>query len=129
MNPQIARAGATTSWRYDNDIVKTPGFYYACRWALRVIVALLLCATVIALTGCNTPLQVPKEVKVQVPVPCIASDARPARPELLSDAAILGLDSYRATWALWGDRLERQAYETKLEAVVEGCSRIPATSK
>lgn len=82
---------------------------------------------VAALAGCASDgVTIPREVRVQVPVPCVAPDDRPERPALLSDGEILALDSYRATWALWGDRLERQAYEAKLEAIVEGCSRLPA---
>jgi hypothetical protein len=79
------------------------------------------------LTGCASQgVTIPREVRVQVPVPCIAPADVPQRPELMSDGEMLALDSYRATWALWGDRLERQGYEAKLEAVVEGCSRLPS---
>lgn len=90
----------------------------------RIIRSLVCSAT---LTGCaGSGVTIPREVLVQVPVACIAPADRPERPALLTDAEILALDTYRATWALWGDRLERQAYESRLEAVVEGCSRIPA---
>lgn len=85
--------------------------------------AIALC---LLLAGCAGPeLQVPKEVRVPVPVPCIAAADRPERPPMASDAELLALDTYRRTWALWGDRAARQAYERELEAVVEGCGRIP----
>lgn len=91
---------------------------------VRIIRTIVCCA---ALTGCaSTGVEIPREVRVQVPIPCIAPADRPERPAFLSDGDILVLDSYRATWALWGDRLERQAYEARLEAIVEGCGRLPA---
>lgn len=85
-----------------------------------------LVAFYVALAGCaSTGVEIPREVRVQVSIPCVSPTERPERPALLSDGELLALDSYRATWALWGDRLERQAYEAKLEAIVEGCSRLP----
>jgi hypothetical protein len=84
---------------------------------------------VCAIAGCATPREVPRTVREQVPIPCVAREDRPERPVLLSDAELMALDDYRRTWALWGDRLEREGYELKLEAVVEGCSRIPTTAK
>lgn len=93
-------------------------------WAIAIV------ALVALLTGCASPgIEIPREVRVQVPVACVAPEDRPTRPALLSDGDILLLDSYRAVYALWGDRLERDAYERKLEAIVEGCSRIPAVSR
>lgn len=79
------------------------------------------------LAGCASAPQVeiPKEVRVPVPVACIAPQDRPQRPPLRSDAELLALDTYRRTWAVWSDRLARQAYEAELEVVVEQCSRIP----
>lgn len=61
-----------------------------------------------------------------MPVACIAPEDRPERPVLLSDAELMALDDYRRTWALWGDRMDRDVYEKKLEAIMEGCSRIPS---
>lgn len=77
-------------------------------------------------TGCTSQLQIPKETLIQVPMACLSPADKPQRPVLLTDAEILALDTYRATWALWGDRLERDGYEKKMEAMVEGCARIPA---
>lgn len=104
--------------------------YRRKRSALGRLFCKVACAgSALALIGCaSAPLQIPKEVKVEVPVACIAAADRPERPTLLSDAELLALDDYRRTWALWGDRLERQGYESKLEAVAEGCSRIPAVT-
>lgn len=81
------------------------------------------------LSGCGLTPKVPDEVKVPVPVPCIAAEDRPARPQFMSDAELLALDRYRRTRALWGDRAEREGYQAKLEAVVEGCSKLPAVKR
>jgi hypothetical protein len=70
-------------------------------------------------------VQVPKEVRVSVPVSCVAPADVPKAPALLSDAELWGFDSYRRTWALWGDRAARRAYIAELEAVALGCSKIP----
>jgi hypothetical protein len=91
---------------------------------MKILAALLPAG--ILLAGCASTVEIPKEVKVPVPVPCIAPEKKPQRPVLRSDAELLALDSYKRTWALWGDRGERQAYEQTLEAIMEGCSRIPA---
>lgn len=79
-----------------------------------------------ALAGCASTVEVPKEVRVPVPVPCIRPEQLPERPQFMTDADILAFDSYRRTWALWLDRALRQAYEAQLEAVAKGCSTIPS---
>ena len=95
------------------------------RYIIMLIMFVAVVAALFALTACAAwPLQNPKEVGHAVPVACIDPKDRPEKPEFVTDAEILALDTYRATWALWGDRLERQAYEKQLEAVVEGCSRF-----
>lgn len=86
-------------------------------------VMLLAAILILGLAGCASTVEIPKEVKVPVPVPCVQE--RPQRPPLLSDAELLALDRYKRTHALWGDRIERQRYQSELETVVEGCSRIP----
>jgi hypothetical protein len=93
-----------------------------------MIAGRLAIAGLALLAGCST-LNIPKEVRVPVPVPCIDPKDRPQRPALMSDAELLALDRYKRTHALWADRAERQTYQEKLEAVVEGCSRIPELRK
>ena len=77
------------------------------------------------LAGCASTVEIPKEVRVPVPTPCIAPQDKPQRPLLASDAELLALDRYKRTHALWGDRIARQAYQSELETIVEACSRIP----
>jgi hypothetical protein len=70
------------------------------------------------LGGCCT-LDVPKEVRVPVTVPCI--EQAPQRPSMMSDAELLALDDYGLVVALARDRRVRQSYQVTLEAIVEGC--------
>lgn len=95
-----------------------------CELALNRKLTLMLGMLVIS--GCASTVEIPREIKVPVPVACIAQQDKPQRPPLASDAELLALDTYRRTWALWGDRANREAYASKLEAIAEGCSRIPA---
>lgn len=83
-------------------------------------------ALCLLLAGCASTVEVPKEVRVPVPVPCVRPEQLPERPQFMTDADILAFDSYRRTWALWLDRALRQAYEAQLEAVAKGCSTIPS---
>lgn len=72
------------------------------------------------LAGCASgPPPLPVEVRVPIAVPCLSEV--PARPELLTDGALVALDDYRLVLELARDRRLRQAYEAELEAVVAGC--------
>lgn len=86
----------------------------------------LLC---LLLAGCASTVDIPREVRVPVPVPCITPEKIPERPGFMTDADIIAFDTYRRTWALWLDRALRQAYEAQLEAIAKGCSRIPALKR
>lgn len=88
--------------------------------ALALVAALLL-------AGCSglPEVQVPREVRVQVPVPCIAPEARPERPAVQSEDDLMALDTYRRTLAAWAILMRLKAYSVELEALVEGCSRLP----
>lgn len=83
--------------------------------------------TLLLLVGCAAQtVTAPKEVRVAVPSPCISPANRPARPALRTEAQLMALDRYRRTLAAWSDLRAYEAYTAELEAVVEGCSRIPA---
>jgi len=71
------------------------------------------------LSGCAGTIEVPKEVRVPVPVPCV--DRPPERPSLMSDEELLALDDFGLVAALARDRRVRQGYISELEATVEGC--------
>jgi hypothetical protein len=89
---------------------------------------LLLCGTAVAValaSGCASTVDVPKEVRVEVPVPCISPASRPARPAVRTQDELMAMDRYTRTLAAWSDRTKLEIYAAELEAVVEGCSRIP----
>lgn len=98
--------------------------------AARISLVLGLVALALA-SGCATlsEVQVPEQVKVQVPVACIEPGKRPQRPALRDDDELLAMDEYRRTLATWAERLRLKAYADEAEAVIEGCSRIPAGSR
>ena len=83
-------------------------------------------ALLVLLAGCAAQtVTVPKEVRVQVPVPCVDPASRPSRPPLRLEAELLSMDRYRRTLAVWSDLKAYEAYVAELEAIVAGCSRIP----
>lgn len=90
--------------------------------------ATALVAAALALASCASlpELQVPKEVKVQVPVPCVAAARRPQRPPLASDDDLMAMDRATRTLRVWSERQRALGYVGELEAVVDGCARIPA---
>lgn len=95
----------------------------------RRLLLLLIAALATALaTGCSSvpEISVPEKVFVQVPVPCVHPDSRPQRPEVRTEDDLLRMDTYGRTLATWSDLTRLRVYAGELEAVVEGCSRIPA---
>lgn len=83
-----------------------------------VVAAVLLCAACSTATNIN----VPKETKVQVSVPCVQE--KPKRPELRSESDLMAMDRFRRTLATWSDYIKLWIYTRELEAVVEGCSKL-----
>lgn len=73
---------------------------------------------VLGLAGC-AGIEVPKEVRVPVAVPCV--EQVPQRPSMMSDQELLALDDYGLVVALARDRRVRQGYIVELEATLEGC--------
>jgi len=84
-----------------------------------VRILLLLLSSALLLAGCASSIEIPREVRVPIPIPCI--DRAPVRPSLLSDAELLALDDYALVIALARDRRVRQGYEAELESAVEAC--------
>ena len=81
-------------------------------------------ALILLLAGCAArPVVVTEtvEVRVPVPVPCIAE--MPARPAVMTDAELLALDDYRAVVALRRDRMLLVQYAAEAEAVMRPCAR------
>ena len=95
---------------------------------MKLNLLLLVLVAVSALAACsNLPeVRVPERVSVPTPVPCVDPARRPRAPQLRTEADLLAMDRYRRTLAAWQDLKKHEAYQVELEAVVEGCSRIPA---
>jgi hypothetical protein len=87
----------------------------------------LILAISLPLAACGSlgGVVVPKEVPTAVPVPCIKPDSRPRAPLLRSQAELDQLPDYHWAFAMDAERLKLIDYARELEAVVEGCSRIP----
>lgn len=87
---------------------------------------MVLCAM---LAGCAAQtVTVPREVKVEVPTACVDHASKPQRPALRTQAELLAMPQGVRTLAAWADLKAYEAYSAELEAVVEGCSRIPNAS-
>lgn len=96
-----------------------------------LLLARLVGLLVLALAaGCETlpTIDVPREVRVEVPVPCLPATGTPARPATAREPELMALDTYRRTLAAWRDLKRLEAYTAELEAVLEGCRRLPAAN-
>lgn len=86
---------------------------------------LLLCGlAVVALAGCTT---IPEQVNVRIPVACIDPADLPQKPDVRSEADLLNMPRGLRTIATWADLWKLHIYAAELEALVEGCARIPRT--
>lgn len=96
--------------------------------ATRFLLLAVLVAAAAFLAGCaRPPVQIPTEVKVEVPVACIRPEERPVRPAVRSEPDLMALGRFQRTLALFSDWLKLKAYVAELEALVEGCARIPVS--
>lgn len=92
------------------------------------ITHLLLLASVAgaaALAACSSTVEIPKEVKVPVPIACIDQAKRPVPPAVRTEADLLNMPRGLRTLAAWSDLKKLEIYSAELAALVEGCSRIP----
>jgi len=92
-----------------------------------LLLAVLVAGAVALASGCSSvpTIEVPKEVKVEIPVACLRPQDVPARPAQRSPADLMAMDRYRRTLAAWSDLTSLRGYAAELEALVAGCSRIP----
>ena len=71
---------------------------------------------------------VPTEVKVEVPIACVPPGGVPQRPATTPETDLMAQDTYRRTLTAWRDLMRLQAYSAELEAVLEGCRRLPSAT-
>lgn len=71
--------------------------------------------------GCETvrTVEIPRELRIPVPVPCITQPVE--RPAFITDRELAAADDYTLVIELARDRLKRRQYEVKLEAQLAGC--------
>jgi hypothetical protein len=93
-----------------------------------LLLAVVFVALTTPLASCVAPVQIPKEVKVPVAVPCVPEDRKPPAPleAMRPEAEIRSLEDYKVIPRLRADRLELIVYARAAAAIVEGCSKIPA---
>lgn len=89
---------------------------------LNLLLLAVLVAAAVALAACTT---IPEQVKVPVPVACIAAADVPEKPATRSEADLLNMPRGLRTLAAWADLWKLHIYTARLEALVEGCSRLP----
>lgn len=76
----------------------------------------------------GTPLY-PRMVNVPVAIPCIPSDLDIKKPRFPYDGIKDSDSDYKKTLALYADRLVRMNYIAELEAIVEGCRKLPPVER
>jgi ABC-type antimicrobial peptide transport system ATPase subunit len=70
-------------------------------------------------------IKVPERVEVEIPVPCIPASQRPQKPALRTADELMAMDEYSRTLGAWSELEKLWGYAPALEALVEGCSRLP----
>lgn len=75
------------------------------------------------LAACGHQVQVPKEVLVEVPVPCVTT--KPTPPAIYTAAQLRAASDGDHVSMLGADRLALRAYARQLERSLDNCSRIP----
>ena len=90
-----------------------------------LLLAVLAAAAALAACSGMPEIQVPTEIKVQVPVACVRPEQRPEKPAVRLESDLMAMDRYRRTLAAWSDLKKLEIYSARLEALVEGCSSLP----
>jgi hypothetical protein len=93
---------------------------------LLLLTALVLMAPFLAACPSLPTIEVPKTVNVEVPVPCIPAGRAPAKPATRSAEELDAMDDYHYTLATRSELEKYWGYVPQLEALIDGCSRLPA---
>lgn len=93
---------------------------------LNLLLLAVLVVSTVPLAACTTdPVKIPERVNVPVPVACIPAGDVVEKPQLRAEADFLNMPRGLRTLATWADLLKLHVYTSRLEALVEGCSRLP----
>jgi hypothetical protein len=92
---------------------------------LAVVIAALFLAGAAGCPERETELQIPKEVKVPTPVPCIDPENVPVRPSTRTETELFGMPDGIRTDAIYADWLRLNGYAALAAGVLDKCSRIP----
>lgn len=84
---------------------------------MRWILPLLL------LAACGHQIEIPKEVLVEVAVPCVKSKPTPAA--IHTAAQLRAASEGDHVGMLAADRLALRAYARQLERIIDNCSKVP----
>jgi len=90
------------------------------------LILLVIMWLLFVMAGCAQiePLpDVPKEVRIPVPVPCVEPGQIPAAT-FITAAELLALPDAPFVYALARDRLDRSNHIARLEAILQGCTTI-----
>lgn len=86
---------------------------------MRVLLCLPL---LLCLSGCLGTAVTVQQVKIEVPVPCVTQV--PEKPSYPFQSAMEEEDEFSKVKKALAEIELRDAYETKLEVIVQGCSKL-----
>lgn len=76
---------------------------------------------VLLLGACASQIQLPKEIRIPVPVPCL--DALPPEPMVSTDEQLLAMGDFELVLVLAADRKALEVSYVELRAAASACVR------
>jgi hypothetical protein len=78
-------------------------------------------STIAFLSSCASLPEVPKEVRIPYPVPCLESKDLPAKPPFLTDSEMAKMTDADLVISLRTDQLNYRGYLPLVEALIQAC--------